>query len=66
MLTSRLAIVVIAAQVSGRPRSPEKDLLLQLLRLTPSIFPIVFAALMGTLLRTCALYRAEQGEVLGV
>ena len=35
-------------------------------KLAPTVFPIVFAAVVGRLTRTYALWRAERGATVGV
>ena len=38
----------------------------QTAKLAPTLFPVIFAALVGRLMRTAALWRAERGASLGV
>lgn len=54
----------IAGYVNNKPITPTGAHVEKILPLLPSIFPIVFAALMGKLFKHFALYRAERGVTL--
>lgn len=56
-----------ALSVDGRPVSSSRGQILeQAARLGPTLFPIIFAAVVGRLMRTYALWRAERGASLGI
>jgi hypothetical protein len=55
-----------ALAVDGLPLSPEGDIVIQAARLGPTVFPIVFAAVVGRLMKSLALWKAERGSELGV
>ncbi|KAE9974526.1 hypothetical protein BLS_010048 [Venturia inaequalis] len=59
-----IVVAAIAACVNNKPITPTGAHVEQILPLLPSIFPIVFAALMGKLFKHLALYRAERGVTL--
>jgi hypothetical protein len=50
----------------SKPQSTQGETILQAAKLGPTIFPIVFAAVVGRLMKTYALWRAERIERLGV
>ncbi|KAK5946706.1 hypothetical protein PMZ80_000849 [Knufia obscura] len=56
-----------ALSVDGRPvSSPRGQTVEQAAKLGPTLFPIVFAAIVGRLMKTYALWRAERGASLGI
>jgi len=56
-----------ALSVDGRPVSSSRGQFIeQAAKLGPTLFPIIFAAVVGRLMRTCALWRAERGASLGI
>lgn len=61
---SGLAILVIA--INGYEVNDRRNAVVQATQLGPTIFPIVFAAIVGSLMRSYALWRAQNGAALGV
>ncbi len=58
---------ILAAQLNGRPLSTYGQGLSQALLLSPTMFPVVFAANVGRCFKYIGLYRAErEGIALGV
>lgn len=57
-------VAAIAAYVNDKPITSTGAHVEKILPLLPSIFPIVFAALMGKFFKHFALYRAERGVTL--
>lgn len=57
---------VVAANLDGKPLSHWGDKVQRATLLGPTIFPIMFAALVGSTLKTLARFRAENGAPLGV
>ena len=57
---------IIAVRLDGKPVSNYGDGLREALLLSPTIFPIIFAANMGRCFKYLGLYRAERGIPLGV
>ena len=55
-----------ALAVDGEPLSDSGHTVLQAAKIAPTIFPIIFAAVVGRLMRTYALWKAERGTRLGV
>lgn len=55
-----------ALAVDGLPQSPEGDIIIQAAKLGPTVFPIVFAAVVGRLMKSLALWKVERGSELGV
>ncbi|KAF1997392.1 hypothetical protein P154DRAFT_471134, partial [Amniculicola lignicola CBS 123094] len=60
-----IALALIAARLDGKKISAYGLHLHQTLLLSPTIFPVVFAALMGRCFKHVGLYRAERGISLG-
>ncbi|OCK84634.1 hypothetical protein K432DRAFT_422421 [Lepidopterella palustris CBS 459.81] len=56
-----IVLAIIAAGLDGKPVSDYGLHLRHVLLLSPTIFPIIFAALMGRCFRSIGLYRAERG-----
>lgn len=61
---SGLAILVIA--INGYEVNDRRNAVVQATHLGPTIFPIVFAAIVGSMMRSYALWRAQNGAALGV
>jgi hypothetical protein len=61
-----IVITIIAASLNNKRTSSTGHSIEEVLLLLPTIFPIVFAALMGRFFQTFALYRAERGIELVV
>ena len=55
-----------ALALDGKPISTFGSHIINAAKLGPSIFPIVFAAIVGRLMRSAALWRGERGTNLGV
>ena len=62
-----LYLAVQALAVDHRPVSDKRGLVVEkVAKLGPSVFPVIFAAICGRLMRTYALWRAERGATLGI
>lgn len=61
-----IVLAFLALSVDGEPLSHRGTVVYQAAKLGPTIFPIVFAAVVGRLMRTLALWRAERGTTLGL
>lgn len=61
-----LAVAGFALALDGKSKSFEGWIVQQIITLLPTIFPIVFAAIMGGFFKAVAMYRAERGIRLGV
>jgi hypothetical protein len=59
------ALALIAVQLDGEEVSQYGNGLQQALLISPTIFPLLFAALMGRFFRHLGVYLAEQGTTLG-
>jgi hypothetical protein len=57
---------VCALQLDGKPLSDYGSHIVNAAKLGPTIFPIIFAAVVGRLMKSLALWRAEKGTNLGV
>lgn len=60
------ALATYALAEDGKSESTRGQMILRTAKLGPTIFPIVFAAVVGRLMRTYALWRAERCKRLGV
>jgi hypothetical protein len=60
-----LALALTAARLDGKEVSDYGDRLEETLLLSPTIFPLIFAALMGRFFRHLGVYLAERGTTLG-
>lgn len=60
---ARRGIVLLAMMVSlhGKKQSSFGDTVLEVLSVASSLWPILFAAVLGPLLKSIALFRAERG-----
>jgi hypothetical protein len=64
---SVLAVLGVAVViVNGKAESRAGKILKQAMAVTSTLWPILFAAVVGPMLRAAALYRAERGAKLGV
>lgn len=61
-----LTLAFQALTVSGKAVTSHGEKVEQASKLGPTVFPIIFAAVMGRLMRTWALWRAERGAPLGL
>jgi hypothetical protein len=52
--------------LNGQPVSTYGETVKAITLLAPTIFPIIYAAILGKLLRRIGLFRAERGTTLGV
>lgn len=59
-----IVVAAIAAYVNNRPITRTGAHVEKILPLLPSIFPIIFAAIMGKFFKQFALFRAERGVKL--
>ncbi|RMZ89648.1 hypothetical protein DV736_g3123, partial [Chaetothyriales sp. CBS 134916] len=55
-----------ALAVNGKPLSSSGQVVVQAAKFGPTAFPIIFAAVVGRLMRAYALWKAERGTRLGV
>lgn len=60
-----VALALTAARIDGKPVSDYGSRLQETLLLSPTIFPLIFAALMGRFFRHLGVYLAERGTTLG-
>jgi hypothetical protein len=65
MLTHKIALALTAARLDGKGVSSYGYRLSETLLLSPTIFPLIFAALMGRFFRHLGLWLAERGTTLG-
>ncbi|KAF7577654.1 hypothetical protein PtrM4_018940 [Pyrenophora tritici-repentis] len=61
-----IALALLATKIDGKERSDYAVSLDEKLYLLPTIFPLIFAALMGRLFRYLSLWLAQQGTTLGM
>lgn len=59
-------LAVCIGKLHGSAQSPTGDTILQAANVVSTLWPIAFAAVVGAMLRTLALYKAEHGTTLGV
>jgi len=52
--------------VSGRPESTLGNNIMEVTKVIPTIWPLVFAAIVGAMLKIIALWKAQSGTTLGV
>ncbi|KAF2625690.1 hypothetical protein BU25DRAFT_345329 [Macroventuria anomochaeta] len=60
-----VVITTLALSLHHAPRSPSGDRVQSYILLAPTIFPIVYAAILGRTLRRVGLYMAEKGSTVG-
>ncbi|PGH13491.1 hypothetical protein AJ79_03621 [Helicocarpus griseus UAMH5409] len=60
-----IVIAVLAASLDGDKKSKRGDQIMEVTSLIPTVFPIVFAALVGYFFRVYGTFRAERGVRLG-
>ncbi|KAF5983309.1 hypothetical protein FBULB1_3812 [Fusarium bulbicola] len=58
-------LLVFMARLDGKPLSQHGNAIFQGMGLASTLWPIAFAAILGSLARTVALHRAERGTNLG-
>ncbi|KAF5229748.1 hypothetical protein FANTH_14085 [Fusarium anthophilum] len=58
-------ILALMAYLHGKKQSSFGDTVLEVLSVASTLWPILFAAVLGPLLKTMALFRAERGSTLG-
>lgn len=66
LLMTTLVIASLVAYLNGRKTSSMGSTVEGIIQYLPTLFPILFAAIMGKFFKTLALYRAERGILLGV
>jgi hypothetical protein len=52
--------------VNGKAKSHAGDTIMQAMAVTSTLWPILYSAVLGPMLKAIALYRAERGTKLGV
>lgn len=65
ILTGHIALALVAARLNEKTVSDYGHKLEQTLLLSPTVFPILFAALMGRCFKHVGLFLAERGTTLG-
>lgn len=63
---SKLVMASLSLYLNHQARTAFGDKVRAMASLSPTIFPIVYAAIIGTVLRRISLYQAERGASLGV
>ncbi|KAL6920462.1 hypothetical protein FSST1_004488 [Fusarium sambucinum] len=58
-------LLVIMGYLHGKRQSSFGDTVLEVISVASTLWPILFAAVLGPLLKTIALFRAERGSTLG-
>jgi hypothetical protein len=68
MVVTDLSEVIagLCLRLNGQPKSAYGENLKAVTLLSPTIFPIVYAAILGKLLHRIGLYKAERGLTMGV
>ncbi|KAL2868164.1 uncharacterized protein BJX67DRAFT_351228 [Aspergillus lucknowensis] len=61
-----LAIAGLVIRLDGREISDYGQGIVQVTHLGPSVFPIIFAAIVGSMMRSIALWKAEKSAPLGL
>ncbi|KAF9882740.1 hypothetical protein FE257_005331 [Aspergillus nanangensis] len=61
-----LVLAIMGIRIHGQQISAYGEGIIQATKLGPSIFPIVFTAIVGTMMRNYALWRAENCAPLGI
>lgn len=61
-----IVLAIFAIRLDDQPISEHGNRVIQLSRLGPSIYPIIFAAVAGNLMKRLALWFADRGTTLGV
>lgn len=59
-------VACLCIALNGKPISSYGDHIKAITLLSPTIFPIIYAAILGKLLRRLGLYKAERGTTIGV
>lgn len=59
-------ITILCLSLNGKPISPYGQDIKAITLLSPTIFPIVYAAVLGKLLRRIALFKAERISSVGI
>ncbi|OJD33152.1 uncharacterized protein BKCO1_3300089 [Diplodia corticola] len=62
------ALGVFILRLNGQPENPEYDVgdrVIQAIKVASTLWPILFAAVVGAMLKAAALYYAERGTMLG-
>jgi hypothetical protein len=52
--------------LNNKPISPYGEKVKAITLLSPTIFPIIYAAILGKMLRRVGLFKAERGTTMGV
>lgn len=61
-----LLLAFTALSVNGDPLSSKGNVVLEASKLGPSLFPIIFAAVVGRLMKTTALWLVQRGSTIGM
>ncbi|KAK8216130.1 hypothetical protein IWZ01DRAFT_566039 [Phyllosticta capitalensis] len=61
-----IVLGILIACLKDKPRSSTSEVIVQAAKYAATFWPIAFAAVVGSMARTIALYRAERGVKLGV
>jgi hypothetical protein len=65
-LTEDLVIAILCLVLNNKLVSPYRKNIKAITLLSSSIFPIIYAAILGKLLRRIALFKAERSSTIGV
>ncbi|KAJ4362977.1 hypothetical protein N0V83_010094 [Neocucurbitaria cava] len=60
-----IVLVITATALNNKPLSEGGEDVFRLMRLGPTVYPLVFASVAGATLRTIALWKAERGTTVG-
>ncbi|CAO2652764.1 Nn.00g021750.m01.CDS01 [Neocucurbitaria sp. VM-36] len=60
-----IGLVITAVALNNKPRSQGGEDVFSLMKLGPTVYPLVFASVAGTTLKTIALWKAERGTTVG-
>jgi hypothetical protein len=69
LIETKLTHAVLAScalALDSQPLSPWGQRIVEATKLGPTVYPIIFAGLVGRLMKSMALWRAERGANLGV
>jgi len=64
--TSFLGLGILVLSLDGKAKSQKGSNVKQAMAVISTLWPIIFAAVLGPMLKAVALYRAERGTKLGV
>jgi hypothetical protein len=65
-LTTMIVVPAMCLGLNNKPISPYGEKVKAITLLSPTIFPIIYAAILGKMLRRIGLFKAERGTTIGV